>query len=424
MAKQPKAPSGLRMVIYTPSGLTFPTTDAEKRSFDFFLAQSRDCFPLDFSQAILQAAQTDQAFSFAVVSLGAAQRIYEYEDNLAADRRLGDLAMQQYGKALQLLQGTTETRSIETFLMCCVLFASFESLRGCRKSAVIHIQSGLKLLRQSSPGKWSLVSPETIASIFTRLDNQLVELLGTSINETLDENRSNATTALAPIAPQSPNRDLYRSLDSLLNRIFHHQLDRALITEGRLDPDGFSMSHQHTCIELQQSHRMLAASMSPPNQLVHDTPDEADSEVLQIWNLLAQMYIAVWPGSGSEIVWDTFVHEFDTILALSEAYLLRTRNPTRRRTFGFSIGVIPPLYVTATRCREPRIRRRAIQLLAEHQRREVMWDSTHAAEAARQVMEMEELAASVPSPDGQGTRVKMVFAVFDDEDGVRYDFER
>ncbi|KAL3480551.1 hypothetical protein BJX99DRAFT_18538 [Aspergillus californicus] len=418
-ATQSKAPSNLRMVIYTPSGLTFSTTEAERHSLDFFLAQSKDCFPSDFSEAVLQAARTDQVFAYATVALGAAQRLYEYECDRDTDGRLGNLAMQQYGKALHLLQSSIKTRSIETFLMCAVLFTSFESLRGFRKSAAIHIRSGLNLLRQSPPARWSRVSHMTMTYIFTRLENQLVELLGVSLRETLGNGQP---ASLGAMGTESPSRNLHYSLDSLLNRIFYYQLTLALISEGQLDPVEDSLSHQRACLVLEQLHLSFSSSM-PHHSLewINQNPLEPDSLIFQIWNLSARMCIAVCLGDGAEETWDTFVDEFDTIVSLSEMYLERTSSPSRTRTFGFTIGVIPPLFVTATRCRKPRIRRRAIQLLGDYKRREGMWDSTHAAHAARQVMEMEEKTMDVPS---EGGRVRAVVVVLDDEDRVALEFEQ
>ncbi|PHH82066.1 hypothetical protein CDD82_7147 [Ophiocordyceps australis] len=59
-------------------------------------------------------------------------------------------------------------------------------------------------------------------------------------------------------------------------------------------------------------------------------------------------------------------------------------------SFSADLGIVPPLFVVATKCREPRLRRQAIQLLSSSARREGMWDSQLAARIGQWIMEVEE----------------------------------
>lgn len=74
----------------------------------------------------------------------------------------------------------------------------------------------------------------------------------------------------------------------------------------------------------------------------------------------------------------------------------------------------------ATRCRDRDIRRRAINLLGSCNRREILWDSNLATEAATQVIQIEE---SITFSGGGSTRICNVNAVLDDEDGASFEFE-
>ncbi|GAB0134948.1 hypothetical protein EsDP_00003300 [Epichloe bromicola] len=68
-------------------------------------------------------------------------------------------------------------------------------------------------------------------------------------------------------------------------------------------------------------------------------------------------------------------------------------------SFSADLGIVPPLFVVATKCREPRLRRQAIQLLRSSARREGMWDSELAAIIGQWVMHIEESdPASLPLP--------------------------
>ncbi|PHH64966.1 hypothetical protein CDD81_3603 [Ophiocordyceps australis] len=59
-------------------------------------------------------------------------------------------------------------------------------------------------------------------------------------------------------------------------------------------------------------------------------------------------------------------------------------------SFSADLGIVPPLFVVATKCREPRLRRQAIQLLSSSARREGMWDSQLAARIGQWIMQVEE----------------------------------
>jgi hypothetical protein len=76
-----------------------------------------------------------------------------------------------------------------------------------------------------------------------------------------------------------------------------------------------------------------------------------------------------------------------------------------RPTFSMDLGIVAPLFVVATKCRVPTLRRQAIELLRGCSRREGMWDSELTARIAHWVMTLEE---SLPSVQGSysafGTR--------------------
>ncbi len=61
-----------------------------------------------------------------------------------------------------------------------------------------------------------------------------------------------------------------------------------------------------------------------------------------------------------------------------------------KASFALDLGIIPPLFVVATKCRDRRLRRDAINLLMSSPRREGMWDSVLCGRVARWIMEIEE----------------------------------
>ncbi|KAM0346047.1 hypothetical protein ACHAPU_005808 [Fusarium lateritium] len=67
--------------------------------------------------------------------------------------------------------------------------------------------------------------------------------------------------------------------------------------------------------------------------------------------------------------------------------------PHIKPRFAADLGIVAPLFVVATKCRDPGTRRRAIQLLRSSSRREGMWDSEMVANISAWVMNLEESEA-------------------------------
>jgi hypothetical protein len=61
-----------------------------------------------------------------------------------------------------------------------------------------------------------------------------------------------------------------------------------------------------------------------------------------------------------------------------------------KASFALDIGIVPPLFVVATKCRDRKLRRDAIKLLLNSPRREGMWDSILSGRVGQWIMEIEE----------------------------------
>ncbi|KAL2067285.1 hypothetical protein VTL71DRAFT_1709 [Oculimacula yallundae] len=102
--------------------------------------------------------------------------------------------------------------------------------------------------------------------------------------------------------------------------------------------------------------------------------------------------------NSSEMVYDAFTEDFayivrtcQTIVASQDAIHL-----PRNTRFSFDTGIVPPLHVTASKCRDPTIRRAAIALLFASPRQEGMWDGVLSARIGRWLASCEE--EGLPAP--------------------------
>jgi hypothetical protein len=98
-------------------------------------------------------------------------------------------------------------------------------------------------------------------------------------------------------------------------------------------------------------------------------------------SILMIQYIAsnIWhhlPGQNSEIYFDQFKKDMGTIVEVSRK-LLETYpfTRTKRSVFSFDDGVVKGLFLVCTCCRDPTIRKQALELLIKYPRREGLSDS-------------------------------------------------
>ncbi|KAH8433723.1 uncharacterized protein LDX57_011357 [Aspergillus melleus] len=323
------------MVIYTapmssPSPsltLSFATSPQEREALDFFVYESRGRFPPGFSHAVLRAAHQEPVLASAIISFGALQRVFEFAE-VGTGSEAMQFATQQYGKALRMLQLRARDQTYDVALICSVLFACFECLRGCRRAAIIHIASGLNLLRQveetAGTDPWAIVSRRTIRGLFTRLDSQLVEILGIGVGETLEQDGIRAPEAIVQTSSASDADagsewvGMHGSLDGLLNAILREKMDSVM------DPQGSAAaSTSSTLLSALNTWYSQFGNLDCDSKSWSSRTD-GDDFILRIWYLIGKMYLTIRP-SDPESVWDRFSGDFETILSLCETYISESR---------------------------------------------------------------------------------------------------
>lgn len=129
-----------------------------------------------------------------------------------------------------------------------------------------------------------------------------------------------------------------------------------------------------------------------------DSTDRTELDLLSIKLLhtLARLFVAasvMSPGIHNELSWDNHLAYFDRITTLA-ALILRTeakQNPFLLSVMSLEEPTINmALWITATRCRHPAVRRSALQLLRSARRLEGVWMSTSTAAAAERMIAIEE----------------------------------
>ena len=142
------------------------------------------------------------------------------------------------------------------------------------------------------------------------------------------------------------------------------------------------------------------------NEKNMNSEDRKAAMILKAHELVAEILSEVDLSLG-ELGWDAFTDKFRAITDLAASVLESSKQAdtsvieARWKTSGvfisaptatlsFSLGIVDPLYEVCSRCRDPILRRRALDLLARHPRQECVWSSWSAWKVGKFLMRMEE----------------------------------
>lgn len=116
---------------------------------------------------------------------------------------------------------------------------------------------------------------------------------------------------------------------------------------------------------------------------------------------------------GPETRWDNMLGYFERVLGYAEYLVFQTPKSTLHNTVSLEPGLVIPLFLTATRCRHPQLRRQAIAYMWILKRLEGMWASEAAAAAAEKVLAVEEGDLYQGNPSRYATETPSIHSFVD-----------
>ncbi|KAI3400998.1 hypothetical protein diail_703 [Diaporthe ilicicola] len=361
-----------------------------------------------------------------------------------------EVAIRSYSSACTSLfsvagQGSGANR---TRLMASVLLACFDSFIGDHKQAIKQIQTGLGLLEQlrAQRRRAFLSRPEEpvedeIIQMFTRLAIQaksydmafhfpkpyVIQLIQPSTDASSPTSEVGSPLSLH----QDPIPEEFESLheariawDTLCEQMFRFT-ERLFAQASQDGPMGvlpstlrqYGQSFRGRIEAWSEAFKHILSSRFSPGV---SSQEKAAIAVLKMFQIMGQI-LFLMTFSDSEQHFDNFHPQFKTIVDLGlevvgdeERRAAEKRCPDPRTchhhnsqepdifggqtymanhikpSFSADLGIVPPLYVVATKCRSPHLRRQAIQLLRSSSRREGMWDSELTARIGMWIMNIEE----------------------------------
>jgi hypothetical protein len=390
-------------------------------------------------------------------------------------------ALQQYDKAVTRLRealANNETRSQRTILISIVLFTCFQSFTGDHRQAIMQIQHGLGLLEERrQDSKQPLIRckdevvEEELVQMFTRLAIQaksydmafhfphpyVIRLSPQSRNDpTSPQSPSSPSEATSTASMEANIPEVFKTskearsaLDSITERImrFNEQLSSFHPGPNNILPKSVKSLAYGFGIQLSQWDKAYAELLESRRTPGVTNTERAGINVLKMLHLMTSI-LFVTAFSTTEMEFDNFTGKFKEIVDLAKEVVVdeelslaqarcgtigNCRHTSHRpgayreedsyvhikASFALDLGIVPPLFVVATKCRDRKLRRDAIGLLLTSPRREGMWDSILSGRVGQWIMDIEEqslqpwtgplnAAAREVVPDDQRVMVKEI----------------
>lgn len=369
------------------------------------------------------------------------------------DTSLGhwQVAVKAYSEACNalVLLNTEDLSSHKILIMASVLLATFDSFIGDHKQAIIQIQNGLGLLerlrvRKSEQSLSAVEDPleQDLEIMFTRLAIQaksydlafhfprpfVIQLIKHPQGATSSISSGRGSPTLSQQLLTIPERFTTLLEARAASDKFHEGMLR--FVEGLFKATNADMkqtlpqSWKDYGLEFKNQLHAWSNAFEPIFLSRHDPSasprDKAGIAVLKMLQVNIEiMFLMVF--NNQECGFDAYMPDFEMIVNLGmevvgdeerraaaeqcpDPRLCQHRRrysvsmlqipgfhaPHIKPSFSADLGIIPPLYVVATKCRDYSIRRQAIQILRSSSRREAMWDGEMSALIGNWIMNLEE----------------------------------
>jgi hypothetical protein len=385
--------------------LAGPQTPADVACFDFFRRRTAPMtasfFPSEFwGGRLLQVAHAQPAVWHAAVALGALHRRWElgfapreeWVDG-ACVAMFSEKAAVSYARSMELAKDINDPLAL---LVLSLGLMAVTNITGKWLDHRVHGAAGLRLLGEIKREKvdyrgWLGSDIESVAESFARMDLQ---------NLTFSESEA-PYPDLASVSKEDIMADVNSlegvlvpggQFDSLSQAGFHlFGLNRKFLLlasiEENMPLEEYTMSENRIRYQL-----ILWEQMMKDYLLQTRTVENDRSGLLTLKMYHAFLCLLLRVGvTGSQTDWDLYLPHFERMAALAGVILSRNHTSHAAPAFvSLESGIIIPLYLVATRCRHPVLRRRALELLRRANSQEGRWHSVGAAAVAERIMRIEE----------------------------------
>ncbi|KAL6822876.1 hypothetical protein J3E69DRAFT_338109 [Trichoderma sp. SZMC 28015] len=358
-----------------------------------------------WNSLVFQACVEDPAVLHAATALGAAHKNEEA------------ISLVEYNQAIQHLRrhlNRLDNDALRVSLITCMIFACLELLRGGFKTGHAHLSNGMQLLReiQTRQGITSLDGPIVLRTHPQSVEDALVEVFSRlNIQAMLFGQVSNHHIFVSERAPDGPKYNIpsnfqnhteaRKHLDSLINGVYNltQQGRNVLHNQSQVSEQLYRWKDE---LDIALIRWLQAFNTSQKGLLANLTPRKMyRTPLLRLYHTMATIMAATSLRGTDEMIFDSYNPNFEALLrqatqlwdVMHNAYLTfkkLTGYVMPAICFTADMGFIPPLYYTVVKCRQPNLRRMAIEILMSAPHREGAWSGPLVARMARHIMAREE----------------------------------
>ncbi|KAL4908699.1 hypothetical protein BDW74DRAFT_173931 [Aspergillus multicolor] len=297
-------------------------------------------------------------------------------------------ALGWYSRALSKIQTGIERRSVNVHvaLVCCVLFICIEMVQGRVEEALGLHGQGVRLildLRIREGGSSVSVTDvgfreATIVPLFIRLGTAALSISGVPICDLfsgldgqqayLFRSLEDARDALIPLAAEVQifQRDTGKNPFLGVEPVITPQvLTKCVRLQGRLEAwhKAYTVLTETLSLSSKPGSAASSASHSTSSSANTDITNISISAILQTYHATITIILSTCL-SPTACIYDQHLDLYRTIIVQASLALECSRKPDGAQPiFTFELGVGLPLFWTVLTCREPHIRREALELL-------------------------------------------------------------
>ncbi|KUL89117.1 hypothetical protein ZTR_06017 [Talaromyces verruculosus] len=394
---------------YSVSWLPFYGGELQKRNFDFFQSVTSSALSSFYgsefwSQETLQVAHEYPALFHAITAFGSIHHSYLSDETPSDVPRIGtnnhiEFGLSEFNKAIKSMSALMTQKELsrhdqQAILTTCVLFTGLSSLQGRQSQAFMHVKNGLRMIhhwrlnhRMITPDEKNAV--DMLLLTFIQLDSQIRPYLvgQESLLQWTDED---IVGALSPQRTFQAIFEAYFDLEILFNKLL--RLNFNAYSFKQLSMEIELLKNQGDIWDRQFAH--LLSTMKP-------TASDLDAlDFIQLRREYVRGILSCLVINAEDNVHDDLIPIYQAIIDLSQSVLRKDGYTPRHGVpdsqklehpiFVLGSTIIEPLFFTATRCREPALRRRALYLLRLCPRREGICEGMMAAKIVQKVIEVEE----------------------------------
>ncbi|KAH6682746.1 hypothetical protein B0J14DRAFT_131439 [Halenospora varia] len=374
----------------------------EKASFEFFRGWTSEVLSVPFDakfwkKAVLQISHSEPTLWHSMLALSSAHQCTMFVDengNIPASRR--QIAMQHYITALGLLANNKSSSqlSLELVLVNCVIFVYLEILFGNNKGAMRHLQSGTKIMNNYKTQKIKKGPKHQLNedSLIERGIAPLIATMSLHVHENMtdDEPKTITSQFVEELPYDLPPEAGFTNYDEARLYLLNVMPEVQQFTRAS---EHWDESTRELKMPRQQYLLSLLSSWSnalEPLQAISALDTElAGLEIFRLLQVKASIFLST-AFSTSELKYDAHVSAFEDIISSIER-LIASVDPSNTDRLDFLLRhCFTLLNATIIKCRNSRVRRRAMKLLRLTPVRNAFWDIRAQVRLVERVVRIEE----------------------------------